>query len=291
MDGLPDLLDYFGFVFHFPGLLGGPNTFYREYQDVMNNIRYKPGQVPNSRWIPALINFLKGVVYLIVYVISSVKLPTDVLYEDSFHEKSLLLRILIIYITFLGVRCRYYGLWKLGEGICICNGFGEQEDADGNKNWNGISNVDIIPFETCSSFSQATHIWNKRTQKWLQMCIYERSNFNQFYVFMVSAFWHGFYPSYYMGFIYGSCLQALNKICTKKLWPRVQGTKFERIYLILGNMCVFVFGSFMLEGMFSYTVERALLCWKQASYYGLVVLPFAYIILTLIPAVKTEKKE
>ena len=26
---IPSLLDYFGFVYHFPGLLGGPNTYYR----------------------------------------------------------------------------------------------------------------------------------------------------------------------------------------------------------------------------------------------------------------------
>lgn len=288
---MPNLLDFFGFVFHFPGLLGGPNTFYREYQDVINNIRYEPGKIPSSRWVPALVNLIKGIVFFVVFVVASIVLPTDDLYKDSFHEKPLLLRIGILYITYLGVRFRYYGLWKMGEGICICNGFGERKEKDGSTNWGGISNVDIIPFETSHSFSIATRLWNMRTQKWLQMCVYERSNFNQLYVFMVSAFWHGFYPSYYVGFLYGSVLLAINKQCTAKLWPRVQGTRWEQPYLWMGTVCVFVFGSFMLEAIFSYTFERAMLCWKQVSYFGLVVLPIAFAVLALIPKVKKEKKD
>lgn len=257
----------------------------------MDNIRYEPGKIPSSRWSAAAWNAIKGVLFFVIYIVASIYLPTDVLYEDSFREHSLLYRIVIIYITYLGVRFRYYGLWKMGEGICICDGFGERKLEDNKSDWKGISNVNLLDFETSRSFSMATRLWNMRTQKWLQMCIYERSNFNQLYVYMVSAFWHGFYPAYYIGFLYGSILHVLNRQCTSKLWPRVQGTRFETIYLWLGTFCVFSLGTFMLEAMFSYTADRAFLAWKQASYYGLVIVPIAYIILSLIPKVKKEKKE
>jgi hypothetical protein len=43
-------------------------------------------------------------------------------------------------------------------------------------------------------------------QDWLRKCIYQRSpikskGLNQLYVFIVSAFWHGFYSAYYISMI------------------------------------------------------------------------------------------
>lgn len=45
--------------------------------------------------------------------------------------------------------------------------------------------------------------WNISVQEWLRKSIYQRSPFknktvNQIYVFVVSAFWHGFYSAYYI---------------------------------------------------------------------------------------------
>ena len=177
----------------------------------MSNIRYPDGKLPSSRWKYVLINLIKGVVFLIMFVVGSAYLPTDYLLTDTFGSRPLWQRVGFLYLTFLAVRFRYFGIWKLGESICIMAGFGEEKKDE----WTGISNVDILAFETSSNMSTATRMWNKRTQKWLQMCIYERSNFNQFYVFMVSAFWHGFYPSYYLCFGLGSLLQFANRLTAK----------------------------------------------------------------------------
>ena len=283
----PSLLDYFGFIYHFPGLLGGPNTYYREYHDVMSNIRYPDGKLPSSRWKYVLINLIKGVVFLIMFVVGSAYLPTDYLLTDTFGSRPLWQRVGFLYLTFLAVRFRYFGIWKLGESICIMAGFGEEKKDE----WTGISNVDILAFETSSNMSTATRMWNKRTQKWLQMCIYERSNFNQFYVFMVSAFWHGFYPSYYLCFGLGSLLQFANRLTAKKLWPRVEGTWMEKPYLILGNVCVMTVGSYMLEAMFNYSFEKAWLGWKQASFFGVTFLAVNVVILLLLPKVSKVKEE
>lgn len=281
---LPSLLDYFSFIYHYPGILGGPNTYYREFIDVTNNTRYPYGCIPLARWKWAALNFLKGLTFFGIFVVASLLFPPDAIVADDFKSRSLLLRMLICYLTYLGVRFRYFGLWKLGESLCICGGYGELED----KTWNGISNVDIWEFETSCSMSVATREWNKRTQRWLQMCIYERSNFNQLYVFLVSAFWHGFYPSYYFCFLTGSLLQALNKSTTAKLWPRVQGTKWEWLYLRLGNVGVMLVGSFMLAAMFSYSFEKAWKVWTNLSFYGLWILGVGFVVMWMVPKVKKE---
>lgn len=43
--------------------------------------------------------------------------------------------------------------------------------------------------------------WNIRTLIWLRRVVYERAPYmNTAAVFAVSAFWHGFYPGYYVAF-------------------------------------------------------------------------------------------
>jgi len=45
--------------------------------------------------------------------------------------------------------------------------------------------------------------WNILTTHWLRHCVYERvhPSIGTWVVFLVSAFWHGFYPGYYIAFL------------------------------------------------------------------------------------------
>ena len=44
--------------------------------------------------------------------------------------------------------------------------------------------------------------WNIQTQVWLRRIAYDRlSTGKTLGVFVLSAFWHGFYPGYYMTFV------------------------------------------------------------------------------------------
>ena len=283
----PSLLDYFSFVYHYPGILGGPNTYYREYIDIIENRRYAFGAIPAARWRWAVLNFVKGVLFLGLFVVASVFVPDSAILSEEFSSYCFVVRWGFAYLTYVGLRFRYYGLWKLGESLCICGGFGEE-----NGKWDGISNVDIVHFEFCTSMSMATHAWNKRTQRWLQMCIYERSHFNQLYVFLVSAFWHGFYPSYYLCFLTGSALQAVAKIASPKLWPYVEGTRWEKLALRLANVYIMSVGTFMFAAMFSYSFEKAWNVWRALDFYGLWQLGGSFLLLLFIPAAKpAEKRE
>lgn len=275
VDSLPSLFDYYAYMFHFTGLLGGPTIYYNEYQHVMKS-------TPSAfRWKEVIKTAIIGICGLILCQATNYICSLEDLLNPSLHRYPLSLRLAVFVFVMMGMRGRYYGLWKLGESMCILNGFGEE-----NGSWKGISNVDILKFEFSNNYSTTARVWNRRIQRWLQMCIYERSNFNQFYVFMVSAFWHGFYPGYYIGFTLASFMTHVNRLATKKLWPQVQGTVLEMPYLLAGTICCLLTNTFMLGAHMCYTVKRTKQLWGNFDYSYPLFLVVACVVLTLMPMPK-----
>lgn len=56
--------------------------------------------------------------------------------------------------------------------------------------------------KTSTSMKTVFDNWNIQTQVWLRRIAYDRlSTGKTLGVFVLSAFWHGFYPGYYMTFV------------------------------------------------------------------------------------------
>ncbi|VDL87220.1 unnamed protein product [Schistocephalus solidus] len=55
--------------------------------------------------------------------------------------------------------------------------------------------------------------WNIGTTRWLRECVYDRvpKQFSVVAVFFVSAFWHGFYPVYYLCFLTAALLTSTGR--------------------------------------------------------------------------------
>ena len=275
---VPGLLDYYSYVFHFPGLLGGPAIYYREYMDVIGGKRYGAA-LPRRRLLPCLAKGVCGLLGFALYLATTLLVTIDDLLDDSFAQRSLVTRLLYLYLAMLGYRGRYFGVWKIGESICILDGFGETE----RGTWDGISNVDIPHFELATNYATTIKMWNIRIQKWLQMCIYERTHFSHFCTFTISAFWHGFYPSYYCGFGIALLMTYVNRLATRKLWPRVQNTWMEKPYLFCGTIMCSLTNTFMLSAFSCYSLSRSIRMWKQVDFLHPLVLLLGFIVLLLAP--------
>lgn len=124
-----------------------------------------------------------------------------------------------------------------------------------------------------------THV-ELRIQQWLQYCIYERSNFNQFLVFMVSAFWHGFYPGYYIGFSLASFMTHVGRLAYKKVWPRVEGTAYQSVFKMAMMMLCAYTNSWMLIAHMSYTVSRTMQIWRNFDFVHPVLLVVLCVLFT-----------
>lgn len=88
-------------------------------------------------------------------------------------------------------------------------GFEGYSEQGTSRGWNGVSNMDIIGFEFAPSIREASRAWNKGTQNWLERYVYSRTGNSLMATYFVSAFWHGFYPGYYLFFMSRTwCLHA-----------------------------------------------------------------------------------
>merc|ERR1719382_2400608 len=89
--------------------------------------------------------------------------------------------------------------WKLGESAAISFGYGAADGA-----WNGCQNIDLKGWVLTDGMAAAAKAWNQKTQAWLQTYTYRRypggRGAKLLATYAVSAFWHGFYPGYYLTF-------------------------------------------------------------------------------------------
>jgi hypothetical protein len=130
-------------------------------------------------------------------------------------------------IGIIGIRSKYYVGWILGEAAVIGSGQaynGYNEDTKEHK-FDRFYSIRIHYIEFGVFMPVVTENWNHSTTVWLKRYIYFRMNrlINRelalYLTYTVSAFWHGFYPSYLGVFIfyalYTETHKELYKICCK----------------------------------------------------------------------------
>ncbi|VDP46217.1 unnamed protein product [Soboliphyme baturini] len=118
--------------------------------------------------------------------------------------------IYIVFCLFL-IRTRYYYAWLMADAISNASGFGFSGKCEGGKplaepNWDYLSNVHVIKFETANSWKECLEAWNCNTMQWLRQIMYVRLpvRYRTFLTYVVSAWWHGFFPGYYVTFFTGA---------------------------------------------------------------------------------------
>lgn len=127
--------------------------------------------------------------------------PTTYMKTDSFWESSGLTIGVYSFISITTLRFKYYTAWKVSIAAVHSSGL----SYDGAGNFNTIVHCKPEIVETTPHIRDKISNWNIMVQEWLRKCVYSRSPFksrmlSQLYVFMVSAFWHGYYIGYYFSF-------------------------------------------------------------------------------------------
>lgn len=115
------------------------------------------------------------------------------------------------------IRCKYYSAWKLSQSnLVLCglayNGEKNKETGEIVHKFDKMGNYNVRQVELNLNVKTKLQWWNRTVHLWLKYNVYLRivnidhpkfknnHSLASLITFMVSAFWHGFYPIYYIFF-------------------------------------------------------------------------------------------
>ncbi|KAF2157939.1 putative membrane protein [Myriangium duriaei CBS 260.36] len=243
LKSLPSILDYLGYVFFFPSLMAGPAFDFADYRSWIETSMFDlppgtdPSKAPATRkkrriprsGTPAAINAAIGLAWILAFLQFSKLYSSSVVLDESYKGYSFVRRVWLLHMLGMTTRMKYYGVWALTEGSCILSGIGFKgiDPVTGKADWSRLQNVRPFGVE----FAQNSHAylgnWNMNTNNWLRNYVYlrvtprgKKPGFRAtMATFVTSAFWHGFYPGYYMSFILASFIQNIAKNSRRLLRP------------------------------------------------------------------------
>ena len=232
---LPSLLDYAGYVLFFPSLFAGPTFDYADYRRWIETTLFEvpagvdPSKKPLTRkkrkiprsGTPAAWKAANGAFWIIVFLKLSGMYFPEFLTGDEYMTYGFARRVFILHMLGVTTRTKYYGVWALTEGACILSGLGYNgvDPVTGKVSWDRLRNVNSWGVETAQNSRAYLGNWNINTNNWLRNYMYlrvtprgKKPGFRaSMATFVTSAFWHGFYPGYYLTFVLASFIQTAAK--------------------------------------------------------------------------------
>jgi lysophospholipid acyltransferase len=235
MKQLPNPLDFAGYVLFFPSLFAGPAFDYVDYKRWIETTMFevpagvdpskkaptrKKRKIPRSG-TPATWKAITGVFWILLFLKLSGWYYPDLLTGDKYMTYGFVHRVWILHMLGFTTRLKYYGVWALTEGACILSGLGYKgvDPVSGKVSWDRLRNVSPWGVESAQNTRAYLGNWNINTNNWLRNYIYlrvtprgKKPGFRaSMATFVTSAFWHGFYPGYYLSFVLASFVQTVAK--------------------------------------------------------------------------------
>ncbi|KAH9496190.1 Lysophospholipid acyltransferase 2, partial [Bulinus truncatus] len=213
---LPSLLQYFSYMFYFHGIMVGPLTFFNDYISFVEgrylheiHSRTHPNSDLNRLVLKKLM--VASACCIGMMILPGLFFPPEKLHSSEFYSWNFFYKMFFLLGAMTLARQKYYFAWKLADAVNNAAGFGFSGfDSQGTPQWDLTDNVDIWGVELSTSLKVNIDSWNKKTLVWLRRIVYDRAPSSKtLAVFTCSAFWHGFYPGYYLTFGTGALMTVV----------------------------------------------------------------------------------
>jgi len=297
---IPSLLSFLGYTFCFSNILAGPAFEFSIYNDAINGTKIRNKKNVPSSFLPTLIPLTISLFCMVLFVVGNgafpIMDPIDPQNNDPVWIKAHLpwiQRYGYQWIALFFIRQKYYFAWKNAEGANnIWYAGWEGQDASGKSiGWDNACNIDIVDFETAPNLKTLSAGWNKKTSNWLTRYVYMRTGGSLLATYAMSAFWHGFYPGYYLFFLSMPCLTACERLGRKKLSPYFStGGKWSPWGIVTMLTTSFLIEYFVQPFQvlaFSWGWEA----WSAHHFFGHVLAAIFYIVVSMVPTKKEEGKK
>ncbi|EAW08634.1 lysophospholipid acyltransferase [Aspergillus clavatus NRRL 1] len=296
----PSILDYAGYVLFFPSFFAGPSFEYVDYRRWLDTTLFEvppgtdPAKVPPTRkkrkiprsCTPAIKKGLMGLGWIFLFLQLGSFYNQEMVLAESFMDYSFLRRVWILHMVGFTTRLKYYGVWSLTEGACILSGLGYNgfDAKSGKVFWNRLENIDPWKLETAQNSHGYLGNWNKNTNHWLRNYVYlrvtpkgKKPGFRaSMATFTTSAFWHGFYPGYYLTFVLGSFIQTVAKNFRRYIRPFFltpdgsQPLPSKRYYDVFSWLVTQLTMSFVVMPFIFLSFSSSIQVWSSVYYYGII---------------------
>lgn len=297
----PSLVELAGFVYFFPAFLAGPVFSMRDYKAFADGSLF--GGRARAPLVPALTRLGQACLCIGISMWAGSLWPQSVYFSSEFLSWSLARRVGYVYLAQAAFRFRYYFGFLLGEGAAVASGLGFNgvDAATGREKWDRVASVRIWQIETSQTFKATVENWNIGVAAWLKLYVYLRlapaSGPVPFSVVLVTnlmgAFWHGFYPGYYIAFMLGSVCTETARLIRRKVRPAVVelGGAVKLGYDLAGwVLCVVV----MAFGSVPFTIlqlDRAMHVWGSVHYLVPAGMVLALAVVRLMPSLHGRRLE
>ncbi|KAJ3223117.1 lysophospholipid acyltransferase [Clydaea vesicula] len=276
---MPTLLEYLGYLYFFGGFLVGPAIEYKDYYNFVHGL--KPFDRIPSR-IPSTLKCLSmGLGFIVIYLKFEPIFNLNYCSEPWFDTLNIFFKSAFVIFSMFIARTKFYIAWKLSEGACNLSGIGYNGiDENGTPVWNRGQNIKIRGFEFPTNAKMITDSWNINTSKWLKNYVYLRlcdprsgvsTSFSTFITNLTSAFWHGFYPGYYMFFGTAAFFILVSRTCRRVLRPFFITTKLKKyktIYDVTGIICTALSVSYMMVPFVLKSFSSSVQLWTKLWFIG-----------------------
>lgn len=243
-----NFIEYIGYIYFYPTALMGPFFEYKDFADFIKEENdYK--KIPK---IKCLLSSLKSILYAslfgLIYLIFKNYSTVNFFFNNLNKDESLNLFNLVqfknskeisffykflLYFLMLFQKYKYFVAFFLSEGACQASGISWNPSKNEN---NKIKNIEISVVENIFDINIGKYFqnWNISVHLWIKNYIFFRlyDDVNDYknsakiqkaktVSFIVSAFWHGFYPCYYVVFgHFAICIQIESNLeFIKKNYP------------------------------------------------------------------------
>ncbi|XP_069782953.1 lysophospholipid acyltransferase 7 isoform X3 [Narcine bancroftii] len=217
---MPRLRDVVSYSYCYLGIMTGPFYRYKIYQDWLQE-----GSLQSIPSLAPMVKCLRLVpLYGVAFLLLSGVFPLEYTRTAAFARAGFPYRLAYTAAIFLVFRLRFYVAWTLAEASCMAAGFGaypvEAQSRPGNGptiqaqpssdapeyDYVTIQNIDPYNTDFCASVKDGMKYWNMTVQWWLANYIYRRAPLQGRllrigWTMLVSAFWHGLHPGYYLSFL------------------------------------------------------------------------------------------
>lgn len=205
----------------------GPSFEFSDFKNFINLSEEYKNITLNLCAIPALTELFKSILNILSVLFFMSTFDSKYLTTEEFGNKSIFYKFVFYNISMLILRTKYYAAWKMSQSAVVFSGlsynpqFTSTPGVSGDEisiessvihKFDKVENVVIREVEFDPSPKRRIQYWNRTVHLWLKYNVFMRLlNVNSktfknnkgmasLITFMISAFWHGFYPVYYLFF-------------------------------------------------------------------------------------------